>query len=262
MKKALLLFSVLALVTTATAGIDLYITSAADSQSISDAANRFNPAERNFQPAYVAQPAALPHASVAQPFFQAAGTTQTYYLWADVTGLPTGGDWVAAYQIYGIQILGTLNNATVGQNAGYRQKKTTYKRWEGVGDIHIPGATSLDGVFTAVTTPGLINDTANNARDPMTVDTDGNMKALLGAFEITMGNGGTVSLDLGPAAFAVRITDPNTGDTYNWDWSDPAHQYPVTIGGAPWGNGSHVLITPEPASMLLLGLAGLLIRRR
>ncbi len=150
-------------------------------------------------------------------------------------------------QIYGIQTMITGDAPYDNEKSvGYRHNRTgsgAYKRWDGALPIYVH-----NGVFAAVIARGILNSTPD---DPLVNDLvvrphpeDGTI-FLLGIVRVEDAQlGQTLSVELNPRlGIAIRNADG------------------VTIPDPPVLPATVVFI-PEPASLLLLGLAGLAIRRR
>jgi len=248
MKKVLVLVAALALVSMASAGIDLFLTKAPSPGMKSP--DELNSAEKNFLASYdkwVGSP-------TRSPFEQQPGTPTTYFLWA--AGTLTGND--AFYQVYGIDLRGSgvTGGAVLDDGLFYRHNKpapNAYKRWDAGAKISIPG---LAAAVTArgVEMPANAGDIAN--------DDGGSTYALLGAVKIS-GDPGTFKLGLGSSRFAIRVTDKD-GNTIDYDGTGDAIWPGLTIQGRNAYQGPYdaVTIVPEPASLVLLALGALALRRR
>lgn len=266
MKKALALAVVLSVVSIAGAGVDLFLTKGPTTGDVPGMKepDTFATAEKNFLSNYVKW-SGTPTRS---PFFQTAGTTQTYFLWAEIS-LPEG--WFA--QIYGLELkggTGAKGKATLVDGLMYRHNKTgsgAYKRWDGAAKIPIPG------LAAAVTARGI--EAAANPSD-IANDDGGKTYALIGAVSVEMAanatdpNADLFALGLGPATMAIRVTDAD-GNTTDYTGDQKSNWYPdLTIQGIPAydpnGGNTHpafpaVRAIPEPASVVLLCLGALLRRR-
>lgn len=248
MKKVLVLVAALALVASASAGVDLFLTKAPTPGM--KAPDELNSAEKNFLASYdkfTGSPA-------RSPFQQQPGTPTLYFLWA--AGTLTGND--AFYQIYGIDLRGSgvTGGAVLDDGLFYRHSKpapNAYKRWDAGAKISIPG------LAAAVTARGI--EMPANASD-IANDDGGKTYALLGAVKIS-GDPGTFKLGLGSSTFAIRVTDTD-GNVKDYDGT-ANNRYPgLTIQGQDAYKGPYdaVTIVPEPASVVLLALGALALRRR
>jgi len=234
MKKALVLVAVLALVGAASAEIQLYWSTT----GLGNSALKFSTALTNFLP--IVAPTPLP-ASIDDP------TTPTLsidlYLWGRFIETP---EMPAYSTIYGLDLKNT--GAPMGSNAAYRQNKSgsgAYKRWDGSAGI------PLDGVMAAVTARGVefvyLPDTNNDLSIKYASDYG---DFLIGAAHYDLAWGQHARFELDGAVDGLGIAMRYFGGSEPVDIVDP----PVLP--------ADFVYTPEPASLLLLGLAGLLIRRR
>lgn len=287
MKKALCLVILLAgaAVGYAASGINIYITAEDDPSGLGQVMSndqlpgeRFDQTEQNFVPFFTSPGATLLNhgnsplgTGSAVPFVQDIGTTKTYYLWADLTEDPnaTGANRVARLGIYGLDLSGVYAVSTnaIGQSTEYRQMDDAGNtRWTTVAEVPcFNGLQSLgNGVMSFVSTDlqyttgtGVAGRTAH---------------ALLGAFEFIANQPGDgLFLNLGSIFAAVREYKRTGTSTYSilhdYDTAAGGYYPRMFVNGAPYAFGAGtpqlaITVTPEPASMLLLGLAGLLIRRR
>lgn len=229
MKKALTLV-VLAMVVPAMAEIQLFWSWS----GINDPSLQYSTALTNFLPAFV--PWTGPVTEVDTPDVD-------LFLWGRFIETPTMPSYT---QIYGLDLKFEGAGEFV-QSVAYRHNKTgsgAYKRWDGANPI------LLNGVMAAVTARGiefLYQPDTNNDLSIKYDASTGYSDFLIGAAKLhfnALGDVATVSLDTADGlGIAMReIQGP--------DIPDP----PVLAAS--------VTYIPEPASMLLLGLAGLLIRRR
>ena len=271
MKKALCFVALLAFVATASAGIDLFMTRGTDFQYITTA-DRFNTNAKNFAFATGApSPGTLSHGV----FSQSTGT-ETYYVWTKFSNLPAGG--LGSLQIYGFGLQGSFSSPDPNAVTGnwYKQVSGTFARWDTTDPMPLPGGSSAiqkTGVWTA-----LAGTTAGTDRLVKDFDSDGTFYALLGAINFTATGGNKFYLGpKNPDPFlAVREYDDQDPPGLIHDWAtgpidpnDPTQGgfYPgFSVMGTPYtqaaGTQPILAITPEPASVVLIGLAGLLIRRR
>ena len=279
MKKALCLVIVLAgaAVGFAASNINIYITAADDpsgeGQVMSNdqlPGERFDRSEMNFGDFFTAPSVGLVKSN--PPFVQALGTTKTYYLWADLTEDPNsvGANRVARIGVYGLDLSGcsVIGTNALGQNTEYRQGWDGGHRWD-TADEEVPCFTGLQSLgngllsFFATDTLGYTTGTGVEGRTS---------HMLLGAFEFVANQAGDgLTLGLGSIFAAVRTYKRTGTSTYSllndYDTADGGYYPNMFINGVAYAHGTGVdqlaiTVTPEPASMLLLGLAGLLIRRR
>jgi len=277
MKKALCLAILLvgAAVGYAASGIDIYITAANDVGGEGQVmSNDFIPGERfgDTEDAYVqyftAPTAGLVHSG---PFQQQIGTTETYYLWADLHVDPNsvGAARVARLQIYGLDLTGctVVPTNTIGASTEYRDMNLNSGTpvWDTVGPV--PCFNGLQ----AVTNSGMRSEDSGNLQYVTGTGAVGKTThALIGAFEFNAHKVGPgLYLGLGQIFAAVREYK-KSGAVYSiiHDWDSVAGgDYPgFSFQGVPYARGGAqqlaIEVIPEPASMVLLALAGLLIRRR
>jgi hypothetical protein len=268
MMKALGLVTLLVVVASASAGIDLFMTqqTAASNTYMVDT-NRFNYNSFNFAMTGTDNPGSLSHG----PWLNMpADFTGTFYVWAHFTDLPDSGN--GQYVLYGCGLMGSqASGAVATQGVLYRQKKgTAYTRWDGTDPLTFPCGAA------AVTATGV---KAYPISDALTKDFNGDgtdYYSLLGCLTYTASGISQFLFGVAnPIPFvAVRAFDVD-GNTLN-DWDTDGNRpyadayYPgLTVNGQPYSggaSGSQPLLTistiPEPASLALLGLAALLLRRR
>jgi hypothetical protein len=259
MTKLLALVALVALVGTTSAGIDIYLTKGADWQYI-NSADRFNPNEKTF--AFTSgspNPVTLSHG----PFTQVAGTSETYYVWADFSNMPDSGN--GSFQMWGCDLGSSYatGNATA---AGYwyrHVQSAAYRRWGVNPDpMPFPGQAYIYG-GTGVIAP----DSGD-----LQLNAGGVSHALLAAFQFTSGvtpGNGTFYLGVrNPVGFvAVREFDGDGNLIHDWD-TGPGGYYPnVSVMGQPYTHPNSqpllaITTVPEPVGLVLFGFAGLLLRRR
>jgi len=244
MKKALTLMVVLAAVVPTMAGIDLFWSTTGMSDAL-----KFSTELTNFLPGFVAPTPVTEVAWTGDPGAYDPGNPATYqdlFLWGKFNLQPDPGqpDYLPYYaQIYGLDL--KFGGAAVREESvSYRHNKTppppTWRRWDG------SQAILLDGVMAAVTSKGI------QFYDPSTSNPDIYLNAtgefLIGAVRVKGANLQDqleMSLDDVPPGLGIAVREYEGGPNI----PDPT----VTPGT--------VTFVPEPASMLLLALAGLLRRR-
>jgi len=282
MKKALCLAILLvgAAVGYAASGINIYITAEDDPSGdgqimINDGGERFNQDRQDFLPYANFDPSgsALKPVLTNSPFEQQLGTTKTYYLWADMSVDPNSVASATRIQrvlVYGLDLTGcyAVSTNTIGQSSEYRHYNSlvSQPRWDDA-DLQIPCFTGLQSVSGCT---GLPTGYAGDLQYVIGAGGTAVTHALLGAFEFNANQvGDGLKLGLGSIFAAVR-TYRKSGSQFvilnDYD-SVSGGDYPsFTFQGVPYHRGTDaqvaITVVPEPASMLLIGLAGLLIRRR
>jgi hypothetical protein len=262
MKKALCVVALMALATSAFAvpRIDLYVsTDAAMSDMV------FDRSEMDFSPFFDAS-ANTPYAMGCMQ----GPVDQTFYVWGQFAG-----DTVDYSRIYAVELdvqfadtmapcdPGLVNDLMMTDSAMYRHAilggppAGRWHRWDTA-----VGERAIGDLVTAVGTDGIQFYQPGDGSTDLYNELDGTF--LLGAFHVT-GNQGMIMLGLDTVG--GMYADDGAGDTfipevyvngtmvqaYNDDGAVlPTVSAPVAVAG----------FVPEPASLLLLGLAGLIIRRR
>lgn len=289
MKKVLCVLAVLAVVSVASAGIDLFLTkqTAADNTYIgttTSVGNRFNQAATKFtlSASATASPGALSHgpfdlgfATVTHP------VSATFYVWAKFTNIPVYfGDWDGTgepyeapgyIQIYGLSLgsgTGEVGHATLAESATYRQVIAAdgIQRWGNTGPMPFPYDTATTGLGTST---GLVAPKPSDTLVKQFGETDA-YYVLIGAFSYTAIGEYSMYFGLGnPTPFlGVRYLDPTAATVIDWDARSLEACYPyLTVMGQPYIPGDTqprlaIRHIPEPGSVILLGVASLLIRRR
>lgn len=267
MKKAIVLLAVLGLVVAANADVRIFFTSSTSAYGIANPANALTPSfglgldaaseDADGNPVTPALAVTqFPTYSTEVPTVDAA-KGEFVYIWVQFystgtapapTALPTNGTLFSA----------TLSTqGSPADVAWYRVDNANYDgklRWQGAAtapDYPEFSNTSMQNL-SAVTAYGILNNGTANASQLWSGGANNGTTgriALLGAIKPSLADAG---LDLG-----ITIpTESGTGAPLVAYRSPTAGSYPVTTISGMY----HVI--PEPASMLLLGLAGLLIRRR
>lgn len=242
MKKALCLAMILGIAATATAGIRLYVVEEDGTHGIAPP-NVHNKDPFNFAPLGIA-----PEVDMSTP----------------ATIGDCGDQIEKTYFVYGVmdeemgandKIIG-LNLNIVADGCMQIVDSTYYtskvfggfgQRWDGEG-----GYTLEDGRVAAVTGQGIQYGGLGGGDPLYNVATH---EFLLGAFTVACGDGEPGCLELGLGGL---------GGAYNVGGGSTA-VLPVYVGGTLVGADESTPIlccVPEPASLLLIGLAGLVIRRR
>jgi len=193
----------------------------------------------------------------------AGGDTTTLYLW----GRFNSSFFVNGSSIFGMQLGATASGCMeVVQSTYYLQKKgTAFRRWDneaGEGCDWGFGCGGTYGILANISNQGIFPD---NALDIM-VDGDGDSVMetfLLGAIQVRCNSEtcdrGELHVGLGPQGLGAYRADPNQF------YAPPLAMNGVAIPENPPAECFTVLsayCTPEPASLMLIGLAGLFLRRR
>jgi hypothetical protein len=273
MKKAIVLVCALALVATASANIELFLKDGGVSSFV------FDGTARNYLPYFDHGVGAVVPAGQN---IQTTGTLdRTFFLWGKfVNEAPGSAKIIGIAPNITFGSVGTLPpdlNIHMADNVIYRHRKTNgttsqkWTRWDGSANIGIQGPAA------AVTNAGIVND-ATLAYD-LVADygsPDGEAAFLLGAFRVVSTAGlpsiqkilGTINLGLGSLGLAANDGNRSyypevdvNGVVVQERWynDDPGIGMPGTPVTHP--GPAAVIYSPEPASMLLIGL-GLLLRRR
>lgn len=255
MKKALCLIAVAAFVATATAGsgINLFV-----SQDEALTANQFNKEQIDFRADFTGAntPAMLP-----VDMTENCGTEQVFYVWGQWND--PFGDFGQA--INGIHILAQANGGmTIVDSVMYRQEgisqgkagdATKYLRWNT--DQHLELHTGNGGIGVAVTSNGieLTYDALDWDISQGTGSPDYVYTFLIGAVKVQCDCNADGELYVGVGTLGV---------SFGSDGFQPVQLDGVAIDNPPseiqWALTA--FCTPEPASILLIGLAGLFLRRR
>jgi hypothetical protein len=274
MKKLLcvLVLACAANVVLAEAEVDLWLTPEADAIPYMSDDLRWNCAPSNYIPGFGPRQGGVNPPMVEDLSYPlevgdccGAGDTTTLYLW----GRFNDGFFVNGSSIFGMQLGATTTGCMeVVQSTYYLQKKTTvFRRWDneaGEGCDWGMGCGGTYGILANVSYDGIVPNTSLDLQ----VDSDGDDVLdtfLLGAIEVrcnsTTCDEGELYVGLGPQGLGAWRADPNF-----------FYGPPVAINGTelaenpPSGDECLMVLsafcTPEPASLLLIGLAGLFLRRR
>jgi hypothetical protein len=266
MKKAIVLLAVLGLVAAANADVRFYFTASTDAAyGLTNVGNALKPGlegsvdtdDSNGDPAYgvTAYPtfnaANIPTVDYTKNEFvyvwvqfYSTGTAPTFPQTAASTYVPNNG------KLFSATLTATGDPAKVAWYRVDNQVGDGTLRWQGAATApDFPEFTDPTEIaLTAVTSYGIQNKTAANPYQLWSGNAGGRV-ALLGAIKPSKAGDFTINV---PAETGTGL---------------PLLAYNAVIGGAatsyavlPVFGSYHVI--PEPASMLLLGLAGLLIRRR
>jgi hypothetical protein len=268
MKKTLCLATVLAFATIATAGVDLYVAVGDGSQGIAPAANTIN-TPHNFVGDGPAVPPVGDYLGVA-PFNSSVLELMPGTYNITVYGQFTGDDIATYGNISGIHLnaYGTGGFA-ITNSLYYLHSKTSgkpaqqYTRWDNTDPVDFH--TSPDGgIVAAVQQSGITRQAVgypSYVYDIYDADTE---QFIIGMMQVEVtGVPGELYLGLGRLGLVGRATTGADLTGYETTLNGEVLQ---AAGTTPGDNGPvYGLIgtaIPEPASLLLLGLAGLLIRRR
>lgn len=268
MKKALCVFAALAIVAVASADINLWLSET----GITDPGQAFIKTTQDFMPVFDTTGGA----PIVAPYDMGICCEQpekTFFVWGEFTY----GSEVWYEKLYGLHIFAettgcmTLEDSVVYRHQGKNSKGAVqWTRWDGDLDLVMDGCEDLP-VPAAVTANGIRYDYGINGGSPGNYDmriydpVSYNTRFLLGAIKVkcncTADDGGELYVGLGTLGI---ITDGAvTGGTVFPDVY--YHGVLMQSGGAPPSACQSTMVafcTPEPASILLIGLAGLFLRRR
>jgi hypothetical protein len=239
MKKALCILSILAVATVASADVQIFFTNGASPFAGSGPTSVFAPTAGNSldysADGYVPNYAIFP-AGTGNPIVQLGETAYVWVKFTTTNGLPTVGAKMQGLDLQ-LQKGGVNYTLGAGDDIAYYVQDDSFgtgnKRWDGdfgPGNINFKQAHQ---VLVGVTATGIRNLGADAGANLYQGSTK---TALLGA--IKLNSLGTYSYTLGSLGISF-----NTGGT-------PAVQFGT------------LTVVPEPAALVLLAVAGLLIRRR
>lgn len=254
MKKTLCLVAMLAIVASASAYIEIFTTTA-DAAYISDPTLLYDHTERNFLPMVTGTVPAGP----TGPLAMSENTSADLLVWGRFVQEPLG------VRIFGLHLGTDVNgNMSVADSVIYRHRKATapWDRWDNDQPIYMhPGCQGV-GVAAAVTSNGIQFVSAANGDVIFDSNGDGNLDTfLVGAVQASAGAApGELYIGLGTLGIIMYDETGNNSlfpDVY-------VEGTLAQSGGAPptqcqWGLAAYI---PEPTSLLLIGLAGLFLRRR
>lgn len=271
MKKALLLVAVLGLVASASADVKIYFSPVSGPAGLTNDAVALQPTAGAHQdylydsgyPDYAQLPG--PYNGVTFPTAfdtPTVGIGEPVYIWFKINettawnGFKIQGLGLDLKATSGAEPAlndGSVPDARIANIAYYVMDNTsgvgshTAKRWDGDQTANTFQKDKIS--LTAVTAYGILNSTTANA---------GNL------YQAGVATGATSRVAL---LGAVSFNAPGEyfftyrGDVVPSDQLSVAGHAEITGSTTPLVSG-HVIVTPEPASMLLLGLASLFIRRR
>lgn len=268
MKKTLCLATVLAFATIATAGVDLYVAVGDGTHGIADAAKTIN-APHNFIDIGPAQPPIGEFLGVA-PFNSSIidllpGTYDIY-----VYGRFSGEDIATYGSINGMQLhaYGT-GGMTITNSLYYLHAKTSgkpaqqYTRWDGTDPVDFHSDPVAGGIVAAVTVDGIQRQAVGYPSVVYDIYDAMTEQFLVGMMQVEVtGVPGELFLGLGRLGLVGRTPAGADLTAFNVTLNGEVLQVAgPTVPGTP-AYGQVAMAIPEPASLLLIGLAGLLIRRR
>lgn len=256
MKRALCLVVMLAMVASASATVRVFVTSSADGYGLENNANAFTPTvstvysngvNENTYDYYDAgggagplrpgtyPPSGSPSGDVGNPVLVDASAGAFAYVWLQFQSEPAGA------KINGLTVRIQEDGTTTPASG------LTYN-WYLCNNVNTTGNKRWDGTATPPTYP----EWHNNPQTMVAITAYG-IKNLVPAMAEQLWSGGTARIAmLGAIAGDASDTKYDIVIT-NISYASPPN--PEVAGGV-------FQFTPEPASLLLMGLAGLLLRRR
>jgi hypothetical protein len=259
MKKALCVLTLLACVASANAYVELYLVPDNGTHGIQGDL-RWNTNAVNFLPQFAG---VATGGLVTIDTKDAPAPLQTYFMYAQFVNEDP------YCKLYGLNVAANWDaGVNVGQNLMYRQNKTNppprWKRWDG--DL---GIALVNGVAVAVTADGIqFYQPGDGGNADLYEESVG--IALIGAVEVGANQATLGDFRLGMGEQGLVINDTIHQDPTKTYFPEvrfngtivQGEQYTEAGKPAVFGVAPGIHYTPEPASLLLLGLAGLLIRRR
>lgn len=184
-----------------------------------------------------------------------------FHLWAkaeqgadnDGDGVPDTNKWNGI--ALGISIGG---GGVLSDWVSLNTTPATRRRWQTNSDFDGRTTSGSNINLVAVTTFGAQGPALDDGWDSGDGFFEGNGDVYLGYVEVTGGAGTEVRLTVGTAGITREGGSP-AADDVNFGWGDPS------VRGNQFGTASvdaDACIVPEPASLVLLGLGALALRRR